>query len=170
MITEKEILSYLPLDVSRCAPTQEKRHSPRIFNQTTPSLPWDKLWTAQGKRSTFHLLWLNFNSLAAWGWHWLCRDLSLHLYAAIMSESPLFSNLSTELMLRLCQIVTPQGFVAGNLVYEEGKIGTYLLVSLILLICLRHLTSQHTLLYSIQEKKTVELWQLSRGLSRVGFT
>ena len=46
-----------------------------------------------------------------------------------MSESPLFSNLSTELMLRLCQIVTPQGFVAGNLVYEEGKIGTYLLVS-----------------------------------------
>jgi len=87
-----------------------------------------------------------------------------------MSESPLFSNLSTELMLRLCQIVTPQGFVAGNLVYEEGKIGTYLLVSLILLICLRHLTSQHTLLYSIQEKKTVELWQLSRGLSRVGFT
>ena len=49
------------------------------------------------------------------------RDLSLHLYAAIMSESPLFSNLGTELMLRLCQIVIPQGFVEGNLVYEEVR-------------------------------------------------
>ena len=47
------------------------------------------------------------------------RDLSLHLYAAIMTETPLFAKLGTELMLRLCQIVIPQGFVEGNLVYEE---------------------------------------------------
>ena len=47
------------------------------------------------------------------------RDLSLHLYAAIMTESPLFAKLGTELMLSLCQIVIPQCFSQGNLVYEE---------------------------------------------------
>lgn len=47
------------------------------------------------------------------------RDLSLHLYAAIMNENPLFSNLGNEVMLSLCQSLIPQGFVAGNTVYEE---------------------------------------------------
>ena len=47
------------------------------------------------------------------------RELSVHLYAAIIGESPLFSNLGDELMLRLCQSVIPQGFVEGNMVYEE---------------------------------------------------
>ena len=51
------------------------------------------------------------------------RDLSIHLYAAIICESPLFANLSTELMQRLCQVIVPQGFAEGTVVYEEGKVG-----------------------------------------------
>ena len=51
------------------------------------------------------------------------RDLSIHLYAAIICESPLFANLSTELMQRLCQVIVPQGFAESTVVYEEGKVG-----------------------------------------------
>ena len=51
------------------------------------------------------------------------RDLSIHLYAAIICESPLFANLSTELVQRLCQVIVPQGFAESTVVYEEGKVG-----------------------------------------------
>ena len=53
----------------------------------------------------------------------VARDLSMQLYEPILGESPLFASLGPELMLRICQSVTPVAVSAGQTVYEQGKIG-----------------------------------------------
>lgn len=52
------------------------------------------------------------------------RDLSMQLYETILGESPLFANLGPELMLRICQAVTPVKATTGQTIYEQGKIGS----------------------------------------------
>ena len=54
----------------------------------------------------------------------ISRDLSNQLYETILAESPLFQGLGPELMLRLCQAVTPVRAIAGQIIYEQGKVGS----------------------------------------------
>eukprot|EP01043_Picozoa_sp_COSAG02_P059663 COSAG02_NODE_7643_length_2919_cov_1.850000_2_plen_357_part_00 len=51
------------------------------------------------------------------------RDMSLDLYKPVLIRSPFFQFLSKELLLLLCESITPQPTVSGYTIFKAGDIG-----------------------------------------------
>jgi CRP-like cAMP-binding protein len=53
----------------------------------------------------------------------ISREISLDMYYDVLGQSPLFKLLGTELMLRLCEAVTPVSVIRSQTIFKTGDVG-----------------------------------------------